>query len=50
MLLLNVITEFARKWPNVAGSKDTVFDRKKLTIYLLNNIENRNNYELIRKS
>lgn len=38
MLLLNVITEFTRKWPNVAGNKNVKFDREALVEYLLVNI------------
>ena len=44
IMLINVISEFIRKWPNVAGNKNTVFNRVKLINYLLNNIENRPNY------
>ena len=38
MLLLNVITEFTRKWPNVAGNKNVKFNREALINYLLKNI------------
>lgn len=38
MLLLNVVTEFTRKWPNVAGSPEVKFDRRGFIQYLLKNI------------
>ena len=50
MLLLNVITEFTRKWPNVAKSKDVKFDREALIQYLLINIETSKKLMLIRKA
>lgn len=50
MLLLNVITEFTRKWPNVTGSKSVVFDREKLIEYLLRNIESSMKLQLVKKS
>ena len=37
MLLLNVITEFTRKRPNVAGSPEVKFNRKGFIEYLLKN-------------
>ena len=39
MLLLNVVTEFTRKWSNVAGSQEVKFDRNGFIEYLLKNIE-----------
>lgn len=50
MLLLNVITEFTRKWPNVAKNKDVKFDREALIEYLLVNIETSKKLLLIRKT
>ena len=50
MLLLNVITEFTRKWPNVAGNKNVKFNREALINYLLKNIETSKKLMLIRKS
>lgn len=38
-MLINVISEFIRKWPNVAANPTLKFDRKSLVIYLLKNIE-----------
>ena len=50
MLLLNVVTEFTRKWPNIAGSRDVKFDRVGFIFYLLKNIEKSSKLMLIRKS
>ena len=50
MLLLNVITEFARKWPNVAGNQEVKFDRKALILYLIKNIEKSSKLLLVRKA
>lgn len=50
MLLLNVITEFTRKWPNIAGSHDVKFNRRGFIYHLLKNIESSNKLLLIRKS
>jgi hypothetical protein len=38
-MLINVISEFIRKWPNVAANPNLKFDRKNLVIYLLKNVQ-----------
>lgn len=50
MLLLNVITEFVRKWPNVAGYSDVKYNRQALITHLIDNIENSPKLLLVRKS
>lgn len=48
IILINIITEFIRKWPNVAGR--LVYDRKGLLVYLLKNVETKTKLDIIKKS
>ena len=48
IILINIITEFIRKWPNVAAKLQ--YDRKSLLLYLLRNIETKSKLDLIKKS
>jgi hypothetical protein len=48
IILINIITEFIKKWPNVAAHLK--YDRKNLVIYLLKNVETKSKLEIIKKS
>lgn len=48
IILINIITEFIRKWPNVAAKLQ--YDRKSLLLYLLRNIQTKTKLDLIKKS
>ena len=48
IILINIITEFIRKWPNVAGKLQ--YDRRSLLIYLMKNIQLKTKLDIIKKS
>lgn len=48
IILINIITEFVKKWPDVSTGLE--FDRKNLILYLLRNIEVKNKLDIIKKS
>lgn len=48
IILINIITEFLRKWPNVASRLH--YDRKALLLYLLRNVEFKSKLDIIKRS
>lgn len=48
IILIGIITEFLKKWPNVASQLK--FDRPSLTIYLLKNVQVKSKLDIIKKS
>ena len=48
IILINIITEFIKKWPNVAGKLN--YDRRNLLLYLLRNVETKTKLDIIKKS
>jgi hypothetical protein len=48
VILINIITEFIRKWPNEAGRLN--YDRRGLLIYLLKNVHLKSKLDIIKKS
>lgn len=48
IILINIITEFIRKWPNVAGRLQ--YDRRNLLLYLLRNVQTKSKLDIIKKS
>lgn len=48
IILIGIITEFLKKWPNVASGLR--FDRPALTLYLLKNVQVKTKLDIIKKS
>ena len=47
-ILIGVMTEFVRKWPNIAAQSE--YNTEVLTLYLLKNVQYKSNFDLIQKS
>ena len=48
MMLITIITEFIKKWPNVANGLS--FERRMLVLYLLRNVQVKEKLDIIKRT